>query len=209
MSRTEFLDDLAAARLVAIIRGTDARASVRTALTLLECGVSHLEISLTTADACDVIRQVAREAQPRSYIGAGTVITASDAARVADAGASFVVTPALSEGVVESKKLDLPVLCGALTPTEVVRAIDLGVDAIKLFPASAGGVRYLSALRDPFPKVSFVPVGGVSIAGAAEYLAAGAIAVGVGSPLIGDAASGGDQNALRARARGFVGLRVI
>jgi len=95
----------------------------------------------------------------------------------------------------------LPVIGGALTPTEVAASLDAGVAAVKLFPASLGGVSYLRALRDPFPDVPFVPVGEVDASAAQAYLAAGAVAVGVGSPLVGDAASGGSLDALRARAR--------
>jgi 2-dehydro-3-deoxyphosphogluconate aldolase/(4S)-4-hydroxy-2-oxoglutarate aldolase len=93
-----------------------------------------------------------------------------------------------------------------LTPTEVHSAMDRGAAAIKLFPASLGGPRYLSALRDPFPGVPFVPVGGVDADAARDYLGRGAVAVGVGSPLVGDAASGGDLAALRERARAYLAL---
>ncbi|HEY0497716.1 MAG TPA: bifunctional 4-hydroxy-2-oxoglutarate aldolase/2-dehydro-3-deoxy-phosphogluconate aldolase, partial [Kutzneria sp.] len=95
---------------------------------------------------------------------------------------------------------------GALTPTEIESAVSVGAEAVKLFPASLGGPAYLSALRQPFPDVPFVPVGGVGLAETESYLAAGAIAVGVGSPLVGDAAAGGDLSALAERAARFVKL---
>ena len=94
-------------------------------------------------------------------------------------------------------------LRAALTPTEVVSAEAAGAAAVKLFPASSGGVRYLRALRDPFPATPFVPVGGVDEDAAREYLAAGAVAIGVGSPLLGDAAAGGPLAGLRERARRY------
>ena len=115
-----------------------------------------------------------------------------------------MVTPAVTESVAESVARGIPVLVGAFTPTEVVTAVGLGATAVKLFPSSIGGPAYLRALRDPLPGVSFVPVGGVNAALAAEYLSAGAVAVGVGSPLVGDAARGGDLDALRARAAEFL-----
>jgi 2-dehydro-3-deoxyphosphogluconate aldolase/(4S)-4-hydroxy-2-oxoglutarate aldolase len=96
------------------------------------------------------------------------------------------------------------VIAGALTPTEVVAAVHRGATAVKLFPASIGGPSYLKALRDPLPDVPFVAVGGVDVAKAEEYFAAGAIAVGLGSPLLGDAPQGGDLGALRERARAFL-----
>lgn len=122
-----------------------------------------------------------------------------------EAGADFVVTPAVCEGVTEAKRLGLPVLAGVMTPSDIVAARRLGADAYKLFPAAqAGGPGYLKALRGPFPDLPFVPVGGVDDGAARDYLALGATAVGVGSPLIGDAADGGSTDALRARTRAFL-----
>lgn len=201
---TAFLETLRARRLLAIVRGADADAALRTVITLAEHGVHLIEVSLVTADAPRVIRDARKALGTEAGLGAGTVVTADDARRAADAGASYLVTPAVSEGVRAGHKLGLPVLAGALTPTEVVAALDAGASAIKLFPASLGGVRHLRALRDPFPKVPFVPVGGVGVAEAREYLAAGAVAVGVGSPLVADAADDGDVDALKGRISGFL-----
>lgn len=194
------LDDLARERLLAIIRGKDPAAAIRASLVLLECGVRLLEVSLVTTDAFHVIAEVARLAPDGCVIGAGTVLSHDDVARAQDSGARFMVTPAVTEAVAESVARGIPVLAGVLTPTEVVTAMNLGASAVKLFPAGAGGPAYLRALRGPLPGVPFVPVGGVDAALAAEYFAAGAVAVGVGSPLLGDAASGGDLDALRGRA---------
>lgn len=203
---TSLLDGLKQTRLLAIIRGTDRSASVRAAVALAEEGVAYLEVSLNTPDAVHVIGAVRREVGDRVTIGAGTVLTGDDATRVADAGGQFLVTPAVTAAVDSGVLLGLPVLAGALTPTEACNAMDRGATAIKLFPASLGGPAYLSALRDPFPNIPFIPVGGVSAEVAADYLARGAVAVGVGSPLIGDAAGGGDVEALRQRARKFLRL---
>lgn len=201
-----FLDGLARARLLAIIRSTDPAAAIAAALVLLESGIRVLEVSLVTTDALRVIAEVARRAPAGCLLGAGTVLTREDVARAEEAGARFMVTPAVTEGVAESVARGIPVLAGALTPTEVVTALGLGATAVKLFPASIGGPAYLRALRDPLPGAPFVPVGGVDAALAAEYLAAGAVAVGVGSPLVGDAACGGDLDALRARAAAFLAV---
>lgn len=198
-----FRERLADQRLLAIVRGADADAALRTVLTLAEEGVDLVEVSLVTADATEVIRRARMALGEDAGLGAGTVVTAEDAARAADAGASYLVTPALGEGLAAGRRLGLPVLAGALTPTEILTAMDAGADAVKLFPASLGGVPYLRALRDPFPHLLFVPVGGVDAAAAAGYLRAGAVAVGVGSPLVGDAASGGSIDELRARIRRF------
>jgi 2-dehydro-3-deoxyphosphogluconate aldolase/(4S)-4-hydroxy-2-oxoglutarate aldolase len=195
---------LAAHRLVAIVRGSDPAAALRTVLTLAEEGVELIEVSLTGADALTVIERARRELGPDRALGAGTVLTAEDARAAHRAGADFAVTPALGEGVGAARELGMPVLAGVLTPTEIVTARGLGAAALKIFPAAqAGGPGYVKALRGPFPDAPFVPVGGVDEAAAREYLAAGAIAVGVGSPLVGDAADGGDVGELRARARSF------
>ncbi|MEG9247214.1 bifunctional 4-hydroxy-2-oxoglutarate aldolase/2-dehydro-3-deoxy-phosphogluconate aldolase [Arthrobacter sp. Soc17.1.1.1] len=197
---------LGSARLLAIIRGADEEACFRTAITLIDEGVAYLEVSLNSANAPAVIARIRREAGDDAGIGAGTVLTADDVARVADAGAGFVVTPAFGPSLEAAVAVGLPVLAGALTPSEAYAAMTGGASAIKLFPASLGGPAYLKALRDPFPDVPFVPVGGVDLDAAAEYLRRGAFAVGVGSPLIGDAAAGGDIDALRTRARDFLAV---
>lgn len=202
----EFLTELAQERLLVIIRGADPEAAVATSLVLLRSGIRFLEVSLVTADALGVIAEVARSAPDGAAIGAGTVLTRDDVTRAAEAGARFMVTPAVTESVAESVAVGIPVLAGAFTPTEALTAMWLGAAAVKLFPSALGGPAYLRALREPLPDVPFVPVGGVDVSLAAEYLAVGAIAVGVGSPLVGDAARGGDLDALRARAAAFLAV---
>jgi len=195
---------LATHRLVAIVRGDDADAALRTVLALVEEGVELVEVSLSGKDALSVIERARHALGPEHPLGVGTVLTADDARAAHRAGADFVVTPGLGDGVVTAQELGLPVLAGVVTPTEVVAARALGVAALKIFPiAQFGGAAYLKALRGPFPDAPFVPVGGVDEAAARACLAAGALAVGVGSPLIGDAADGGSITALRERARRF------
>jgi 2-dehydro-3-deoxyphosphogluconate aldolase/(4S)-4-hydroxy-2-oxoglutarate aldolase len=203
----ELLEGLAETRLLAILRGSDAAATTAAALALVEEGVTYLEVSLNTANALEVIEHIVRATEGRARIGAGTVVTADDVRRVRSAGAEFVVTPALTDGVDAAVQAGLPVIAGALTPTECVSALARGALAVKLFPASAGGPRYLSALRDPFPTLPFIPVGGVDAEAAAEYVSRGAVAVGVGGPLLGDSVrSGGDLIGLRERTRRFLSI---
>ncbi|MGQ4436301.1 MULTISPECIES: bifunctional 4-hydroxy-2-oxoglutarate aldolase/2-dehydro-3-deoxy-phosphogluconate aldolase [unclassified Streptomyces] len=198
---------LATHRLVAIIRGTDPEAAVRTVLALAEEGVELIEVSLTGTDALSVIERARKELGPDRPLGAGTVLTAEDARAAHRAGANFAVTPALGEGIHEAHRLELPVLAGVFTPTEILAARPYGVAALKIFPAAeAGGPAYLKALRGPFPHEVFVPVGGVDAVAAREYLNAGATAVGVGSPLVGDAADGGSLTALRERTRALLNV---
>jgi 2-dehydro-3-deoxyphosphogluconate aldolase/(4S)-4-hydroxy-2-oxoglutarate aldolase len=193
-------------RLVAIVRGTDGAAAAKAALAAMDEGFRYVEIALTTSDALEAIGQVRAAAPAGSFVGAGTVLTAQDVDRVADAGGQFMVTPSLAASIAESARRGIPVLAGALTPSEAYEAMNRGATAVKLFPASIGGPGYLRALRDPFPGIPFIAVGGVGLDEAAGYWEAGAIAVGLGGPLFGDAGSGGNLAAMRERARGFVGL---
>lgn len=192
-------------RLLAIVRGRHAESVLQTVLTLAEEGIGLIEVSLTSAGALDVISSARARLDERTVLGAGTVVSAQDALDAHSAGAEFVVTPGHGDGVRQARELGLPTLVGALTPTEVIAAQAAGADAVKLFPASAmGGPAYLRALRDPFPDVPFVPVGGVDVQACRRYLDLGALAVGIGGPLIGDAANGGDTEELRARVRAFL-----
>ncbi|MDH6464115.1 2-dehydro-3-deoxyphosphogluconate aldolase/(4S)-4-hydroxy-2-oxoglutarate aldolase [Micromonospora sp. A200] len=198
------LDSLRTHRLMAIVRGPDPEATLASVLTLADTGIALIEVSLTGADALGTIRQARASLGANFGLGAGTVLSTDEAQRAADAGASFLVTPALAPSIAEAGRLGLPVLAGALTPSEVVQAGTSGATAVKLFPASIGGPAYLGALRDPFPRTAFVPVGGVDAESARAYLDRGAVAVGVGSPLLGDAVRGGDLGALRDRAAEFL-----
>src|SRR5690349_21731584 len=174
---------------MAIVRGSDPEAALSSLNVLIDEGIDLVEVSLTTAGALSVIRRAATGTGDAVGLGAGTVLTAADAQAALDAGASYLVTPGIGAGAREGLRLGVPVLVGALTPSEVITAVELGATAVKLFPAAdMGGPSYLRALRAPFPDVPFVPVGGVDTGAVPLYLAAGATAVGVGSPLIGDAA---------------------
>jgi len=204
MPRADFLGRLTEARLMAIVRAPDADGAVRAALAVCEAGIRLVEISLTTPGGVDAIAKVRAEAPPAVLVGAGTVLTARDVDDVRAAGAEFVVTPALAESVDAAVAAGLPVAAGALTPSEAVAAVQRGADVVKLFPASAVGPTYLRALRDPLPDVPFMAVGGIDAHAARAFLAAGAVAVGVGGPLVGDAGTGGDLAALRHRAEELI-----
>jgi 2-dehydro-3-deoxyphosphogluconate aldolase / (4S)-4-hydroxy-2-oxoglutarate aldolase len=204
MPRADFLGHLTEARLMAIVRAPEADGAVRAALALCDAGVRLVEVSLTTRGALDAIARLRAEAPPEVWVGAGTVLTARQVTDVLAAGAGFVVTPALAESVDAAVAAGVPVAAGAFTPSEAVAAVQRGADVVKLFPASVLGPAYLRALRDPLPEVPFMAVGGVGVDAARDFLAAGAVAVGVGSPLLGDAAAGGDLAALRDRARELI-----
>ncbi len=198
---SEFLERLTAERLVVIVRAPEAHDAVRVGRALLACGVQLLEVTLTTRDALTAIETLRMDAPEGALVGAGTVLTKRQAHDAVEAGAQFLVTPAVTEAV---EAAEVPVLAGAYTASEAYAAMAAGATAVKLFPASAGGPAYLKALRDPFPTIPFVPVGGVTLEQVAPYLIAGAVALGVGGPITGDAVRGGSLDALRARAKVFL-----
>lgn len=201
-----FVADLAAARVLAIIRGRETAAVIETAVALLDEGIAFVEVALTTPGACDAIAAIRERRPDAGSVGAGTVLTVTDVADVVAAGAQFIVTPAVAPSIEAAADRGLPVAAGALTPTEAWTAVQRGASAVKLFPASLGGPALLKAVRDPFPDIPFLAVGGVGLADVEPYLEVGAIGVGVGGPLVGDAASGGDLEALRERARAYLAV---
>jgi 2-dehydro-3-deoxyphosphogluconate aldolase/(4S)-4-hydroxy-2-oxoglutarate aldolase len=202
----ELLAGVRRTRLLAIVRGNDGTAAGKAALAAMEEGFQYVEIALTTPGALDAISEVRAAAPAGCFVGAGTVLTKHDVDNVEAAGGQFMVTPSLAPSIEEAAGRGIPVLAGALTPSESFEAMNRGATAVKLFPASIGGPGYLKAVRDPFPDIPFIAVGGVGLDEAAGYWAAGAIAVGLGGPLFGDSASGGDLAAMRERARSFVAL---
>lgn len=197
----EFLERLVAEQLVAIVRAPEADDAVRVGRTLFDAGIRLIEVTLTTRDAFTAIDTLRNFAPDDALVGAGTVLTTIQSRNAVEAGAQFLVTPGLTEAVIGA---EVPVLAGAYTATEAYIAMAAGATAVKLFPASAGGPAYLKALRDPFPTMPLVPVGGVTLDLVPAYLIAGAVAVGVGGPLTGDAVRGGSLEALADRARAFL-----
>jgi len=193
--------------IVPVIRVNDADMAVKVAGRLLDAGLPIAEITLTVPNAIDAIAAASEQFGDRMLIGAGTVVDAETARAVVSAGATFVVSPCLAPGVIEvCSFLDVAVMTGALTPTEVFEAVRRGTDFVKIFPVEQlGGAAYIRALRGPFPGVGFVPTGGVTLATVGGYLAAGASAVGVGGELVsGDAVERGDYDAIRDNAIRFV-----
>nr|WP_203665738.1 bifunctional 4-hydroxy-2-oxoglutarate aldolase/2-dehydro-3-deoxy-phosphogluconate aldolase [Streptomyces parvus] len=197
------LEELSRRKVLAIIRAESPARALACVRTLVGAGVTALEVSLTTPGALDAVAR-ARAEQPASVlIGVGTVLSAADADAASSAGAEFVVTPAITPGARRSVEIGAPLLCGALTPTEVVGAMDLGATAVKIFPAGMHGPGYLRELLAPLPTAPLVAVGGIGAETAPAYLAAGARAVGVGSPLLGTAGASDTSDAqagLTARA---------
>lgn len=175
--------------VIAIVRAPSSEGLIQAAEAIVAGGIVAVEFTLTTPDAVRLIGAARERLGERALIGAGTVLSEQDAKVVLEAGAQFIVTPALHHGVVETAhSAGVPVMPGAFTPTEVLTAWEWGADLVKLFPASTGGPEYLKAIHAPLPYVGLVPTGGVSAANAGEYIRAGAVAVAVGGNLITPAA---------------------
>jgi 2-dehydro-3-deoxyphosphogluconate aldolase/(4S)-4-hydroxy-2-oxoglutarate aldolase len=201
---TPFLERLAAVPLVAILRAAGAGRFLEVGRVLYEAGVRGIEVTLTSEGALEAFGRLREELLGDALLGVGTVRSVADAELAVAAGAGYLVAPDLRPEVVGwAVERGLPVVPGALTPTEVAAAWAAGATAVKVFPVSAvGGPAYVKAVRAPLPEVPLVPTGGVGIDDIGDYLDAGAAAVGLGSPLLGDAGDpGGDLAALAARAR--------
>ena len=199
-----FLDGVGAVPVVAILRAGDAGRFLEVGRVLYEGGVRAVEVTLTSRGALEAFGRLREELPGDALLGVGTVRSVGDAERAVVAGATYLVAPDFrAEVVAWAAGRDVPVVPGALTPTEVAAAWAAGATAVKVFPVSAvGGPAYVKAIRAPLPEVPLVPTGGVGIDDLGAYLAAGAVAVGVGSPLLGDAGDpGGDLEALAGRAR--------
>ncbi|MBC8133059.1 MAG: bifunctional 4-hydroxy-2-oxoglutarate aldolase/2-dehydro-3-deoxy-phosphogluconate aldolase [Deltaproteobacteria bacterium] len=207
MTRAEVCGRIEEGRIVPIVRVPSAQVAIRAAEAILAGGIAILEITMTVPDAPSVIRSLREKFGGRVLIGAGTVLDAETVGVCVDAGADFIVSPGFDPGTVAAARArDVAVMPGALTPTEVIAAWKAGADMVKIFPCSAvGGAKYLRALRGPLPHVKFMATGGVNASTAAEYIAAGASALGVGSELVDtELLASGRDSVITERARALV-----
>ena len=207
MNRTEIISEIKRVGLVPVVRARSAEEAMRAIDAIKEGGISVLEVTMTVPGAVRVIEDVAKRYGADVLIGAGTVLDAETARTVMLAGAQFVISPSTNlEMIACCLRYGIPVMPGALTPTEVVAAWQAGADAVKVFPANAlGGASYIKALKAPLPQVEIVPTGGVSLKTAADFIKAGAMALGVGSDLVDTKAlAEGNAGVITERARQFV-----
>ena len=185
MQKAEVLKSLREIGLVPVLRAESETQALALANAIAAGGVTVLEVTMTVPGAIRVMRRLAEE-RPDILIGAGTVLDPETARMCILEGAQFVVSPALNVKTIElCHRYGVAVLPGALTPTEIVTAWEAGADVVKVFPASSlGGAKYLKSIKAPLPQVELIPTGGVSLATAAEFLEAGAFALGVGADLV-------------------------
>ncbi len=172
--------------IIPVVRAASADEAQRAVDTICAAGIDVIEVTMTVPDAPSVIRQVVRHYSGKVLTGAGTVLTKEQAKQCLDAGAEFLVSPGLAPTVLQAaaaeKKLAIP---GALTPTELMSARSEGALLVKIFPCgNVGGPKYLKSLKAPFPDAQLIPTGGVNVSNAAEYIAAGAFALGIGADLV-------------------------
>jgi 2-dehydro-3-deoxyphosphogluconate aldolase/(4S)-4-hydroxy-2-oxoglutarate aldolase len=197
------MDIITADRALTVVRAPAIPDAVALAKALSDGGIRAVELTFTTPD---VLTHVAGAAQAGYLVGVGTVLTGDQAKQAIDAGARFLVTPGVRPDVAAvASEFEIPVLIGALTPTEVQAAVDLGAAAVKIFPAKAFGPGYLKDLHGPYPQVPLIPSGGVNAGNAAAFLQAGALAVTAGTDVVPPAlVAAGSFDDIRARAAAFV-----
>jgi 2-dehydro-3-deoxyphosphogluconate aldolase / (4S)-4-hydroxy-2-oxoglutarate aldolase len=200
------IDDILKTRMIAILRLEQYDQIIEIAEALLAGGISILEITLTGRGANQAITSIRRTTGDRVRVGVGTVLHPQAVEEAVDAGAEFVVTPVLRTSIVEAcQTLQVPIICGALTPTEALTAYEAGADLIKIFPARFGGPAYLRDILAPLPQLRLVPTGGVSVENVRAYIEAGAVAVAAGGNLVSSqAVADGDWVTISANARVYV-----
>lgn len=172
--------------IIPVVRAASIDEATRAVEAVCAGGIPIIEITMTVPDAISVIRTVAEQVGENVLIGAGTVTTPRQAEASIRAGARFIVSPGLSIQVLSmAQSFGILAIPGALTPTELMMALDHGAKLVKIFPCgSVGGPKYLKSLRAPFPQAALIPTGGVNAGNAADFIAAGAFALGVGADLV-------------------------
>ena len=184
MNKTDVLEKVKELGLLAVIRGPSPELTVKMVEALVAGGVFGIEITYTTPNAEDVARTLAGKFGDGIVLGMGTLTKTEQSLSAKDAGAHFLVSPICEPELVRSMAASgLLTMAGALTPTEVFQAYQLGTDVVKVFPGSLGGPAYIKSLKGPFPYIPMMPTGGVNAGNMAEWFASGVVAVGAGSEL--------------------------
>jgi 2-dehydro-3-deoxyphosphogluconate aldolase/(4S)-4-hydroxy-2-oxoglutarate aldolase len=186
MSKQEIIERITRGGVLPVIRAESPSEARGVIQAVRAGGIDVIEVTMTVPGAIDLIRELSSEYHHEVLIGAGTVLDPETAAACIEAGAKFIISPALNlETVAFCRERDVVVMPGALTPTEVVTAWNAGADFVKIFPAgSMGGANYLKSLKAPLPHIKLIPTGGVSLNSAADFIKAGASAIGVGADLV-------------------------
>lgn len=186
MDKERVRERIAEIGVIPVVRAASAREARMAAEAVWGGGIPIVEITMTVPGAVEVIRELMKSGSSEVLVGAGTVVNAEAACRCVDAGAQFLVSPGFHLPTVEfAARAGKLMMAGALTPTEVLAAWEAGSDLVKVFPCGqVGGAKYIKALKGPFPQIPLVPTGGVNLSTAAEFIEAGAAALGVGGELV-------------------------
>jgi 2-dehydro-3-deoxyphosphogluconate aldolase / (4S)-4-hydroxy-2-oxoglutarate aldolase len=195
--------------IVPVVRASSGQQAVQAAEAVCAGGIPIVELTMTVPGAIEVIAQLAKSMSKDVLIGAGTVLDAETAQRCLDAGAQFLVSPGTDLPTIGlAKRKGVLIMAGALTPTEVITAWKAGSDFVKIFPCgTVGGAKYIKALKAPLPQVPMVPTGGVNVETAADFLRAGASALGIGGELISASAlKSGNVRAITDSAKQYVAI---
>jgi 2-dehydro-3-deoxyphosphogluconate aldolase / (4S)-4-hydroxy-2-oxoglutarate aldolase len=209
MTKQEVAERIFEIGIVPVVRAASAKQGMQAAEAVCAGGIPIVEMTMTVPGAIDLISQLAKSMGSQVLVGAGTVIDAETAQRCIDAGAEFLVSPGFDLETVElANRAGKLVMSGALTPTEVITAWKAGSDLVKIFPCgSVGGAKHIQALKGPLPHIPMVPTGGVNLATAAEFIRAGAAALGVGGELVSPMAlRSGNTNEIVETARKFMSI---
>ncbi len=206
VEREEVVRRVRATGLIAILRHTEASRAIDTAEALVAAGADVVEVTLNTAGAIGMLQAIAARFGDRLVVGAGTVLSADRAREAIDAGASLIVCPHLDEAIVRcAANRNVASIPGSFTPTEIFRAWTAGASMVKVFPAGPVGPRYIRDVLAPLNDIPLVPTGGVTLENAAEFIRAGAAALGLGSALVDPKlVAAGEFDQLTATARAFL-----
>jgi 2-dehydro-3-deoxyphosphogluconate aldolase / (4S)-4-hydroxy-2-oxoglutarate aldolase len=206
VKHSDIVKQLKEIAIVPIVRTSSAEAAINASEAVYEGGIACVEITMTVQGAIKALEAVADRYGDKIILGAGTVLDPETARICMLAGAQFFVTPSLNVRTIEiAKRYSKPIYPGALTPTEIVTAWEAGADGVKVFPCSAlGGAKYIKAVKAPFPHIDLLPTGGVNLETIADFIAAGASAVGVGGELVdAKSCSEGNYGVITERARKY------
>jgi len=209
MTKAQVASRIVEIGIVPVVRASSAEHAIQAAEAVCSGGIPIVEMTMTVPGAIEAISQLVKSAGSGVLIGGGTVLDAETAQRCVDAGAEFIVSPGFDlETVALVNRLEKLMIAGALTPTEVIRAWRSGSDFVKIFPCGAvGGAKYIKALKAPLPQVPLIPTGGVNLNTAADFIRAGASALGIGSELVSaEAIRSGNLNEIVEASRKFVGI---
>lgn len=206
MNKDQKMQRIQSTGVIAIMRASSPDQLIAAADAIMRGGVQVIEVTMTTPGALDVIREAVRRFGDDVLFGAGSVLDAETARAAMLAGAGFIVAPTLKPAVIElCSRYSMPVMPGCFTPTEMLTAWELGADMVKLFPAEIGGPVMVKAVLAPLPQLKIVPVGGVDLNTAGDFIRAGAAALGVGSSLVNQKLlDTGDMDELTRRAAAFI-----